>query len=312
MRHGLDEHDAREPVTGLAEEQRVDEPAGGRAPTSSHGAVAREAARAYKSPVPEGDTLFRIAATLGKALAGKPLTRFSSSLPALSDAGLDGRTITRVEARGKNLLIHFDDGRALHTHLRMNGSWHIYRPGERWQKPESQARAVLETADFVAVCFNAPVVELLAAGGAERHEGLRRLGPDLLKEDFDPIEARRRLRERNDLAVGDAIMAQSALAGIGNVYKSETLFLCRLDPFVLVGALDDATLDRVVAKARALMNQNLTGFPRRTRNALAGPRLWVYDRSGQPCLECGTLIKVRRQGVAGRTTYYCPRCQSAS
>lgn len=259
--------------------------------------------------MPEGDTLFRIAATLGKALTGKPLTAFSSTVPALAETNLAGRTVTLVEARGKNLLIHFDDGRALHTHLRMTGSWHLYRPGERWQKPAFQARAVLETADFVAVCFNAPVVELLAAGGVERHDGLRRLGPDLLKDDFDPIEARRRLRERGDLEIGDALMAQSALAGIGNVYKSETLFLCRMNPFVRVDVLDDATLDRLVAKARELMKQNLEGFPRKTRTALAGPRLWVYDRSGQPCLSCGTLIKVRRQGLGGRTTYYCPQCQ---
>jgi endonuclease-8 len=261
--------------------------------------------------VPEGDTLFRVATTLGKALTGKALTRFSSSLPALADARLDGHVVTRVEARGKNLLIHFDDGRALHTHLRMTGSWHLYRPGETWQKPVGQARAVLETADFVVVCFNAPVVDLLAAGGAERHEGLKRLGPDLLKDDFDPVEARRRLRERGDLAIGDALMAQGALAGIGNVYKSETLFLCRTSPFVRVDDLDDVALDRIVAKAQALMKQNLEGFPRRTRAALAGPRLWVYDRSGRPCLECGTLIKVWRQGMGGRTTYYCPRCQAA-
>jgi endonuclease-8 len=260
--------------------------------------------------MPEGDTLFRIATTLGKALTGKTLTRFSSTLPALAETGLEGRTITLVEARGKNLLIHFDDGRALHTHLRMNGAWHLYRPGERWYKPASQARAALETADFVAVCFNAPVVELLAAGGVARHEGLRRLGPDVLKEDFDPVEARGRLRERGDLAVGDALMAQSALAGIGNVYKSETLFLCKMSPFVRVDEIDDAALDRLVAKARELMKKNLEGFPRKTRSALAGPRLWVYDRSGKPCLECGTLIKVSRQGLAGRTTYHCPRCQA--
>jgi endonuclease-8 len=259
--------------------------------------------------MPEGDTLFRIATTLGKALAAKVMTRFTSPLPALSEAGLDGRTITRVEARGKNLLIHFDDGRALHSHLRMTGSWHIYRPGERWQKPERAARVVLETADFVAVCFDAPVVELLAAGGVERHEGLRRLGPDLLASEFDAGEARRRLRERGDLAIGDALLAQSALAGIGNVYKSEVLFLCRTDPFVLVSALDDATLDGLVAKARELMAKNLEGLPRRTRAALAGPRVWVYGRGGQPCLTCGTLVRVRRQGMAGRTTYYCPRCQ---
>ena len=261
--------------------------------------------------MPEGDTLFRIASTLGKAISGKVITRFASPLPALAEAHLDGRTITSVEARGKNLLIHFDDGRALHTHLRMTGSWHLYRPGERWQKPERMARVVLETADFVAVCFSAPVVELLALGGAERHEGLRRLGPDLLAEDFDAVEARRRLRARADLTVGEAIMTQSALAGIGNVYKSETLFLCRIDPFASVADLDDAALDRIIATARDLMHRNLDGAARRTRRALAGPRLWVYDRGGRPCLACGTLIKVRRQGLVGRTTYYCPSCQRA-
>ena len=259
--------------------------------------------------MPEGDTLFRIATTLGRAIGGKTMKRFTSPLPALANAGLDGRTITLVEARGKNLLIHFDDGRALHTHLRMTGSWHIYRPGERWQKPERAARAVLETEDFVAVCFHAPVVELLAAGGVERHEGLRRLGPDVLKSDFDPEEARRRLKERGELAIGDALLAQSALAGIGNVYKSEALFLCKTDPFVAVSTLADATIDGLVAKARELMGKNLEGLPRKTRTALTGPRYWVYGRGGQPCLSCGTLVRVRRQGVAGRTTYYCPRCQ---
>jgi endonuclease-8 len=259
--------------------------------------------------MPEGDTLFRIATTLGKALAGKVVKRFTSPLPALGEAGLEGKTVTRVEARGKNLLIHFDDGRALHTHLRMTGSWHIYRPGERWQKPERGARAVIETEDFVAVCFDAPVVELLAEGGVERHEGLRRLGPDVLGSEFDGDEARRRLRALGELAVGDALLAQSALAGIGNIYKSEVLFICRTDPFVAVSALDDGVIDRLVAKARELMMKNLEGLPRKTRAALAGPRYWVYGRGGQPCLTCGTLVRVRRQGMAGRTTYYCPRCQ---
>lgn len=259
--------------------------------------------------MPEGDTLFRIAATLTRAITGKVVTAFSSPLPALAEAKLEGRTITLVEARGKNLLIHFDDGRALHTHLRMSGSWHIYRHGERWQKPESYARVVLSTADFVTVCFSAPVVDLLAKGGVERHDHLQGLGPDLLKEEFDPVEARRRLRERGDRALGEAVMTQAAVAGIGNVYKSEVLFLLRLDPFAPVSAYDDATLDRVMEKARTLMKQNLQGYPRTTRTALAGPRVWAYGRNGEPCLECGTLIKVRRQGLAGRTTYYCPACQ---
>lgn len=259
--------------------------------------------------MPEGDTLFRIAVTLTKAIAGKVLTGFRSPLPALSDAALAGRTIAKVEAHGKNLLIHFDDGRCLHTHLRMNGSWHIYRPGERWFRAASRARVVLETADFVAVCFDAPVVELLAPGAVEHREGLATLGPDLLRDDFDALEARRGLRARGDLSIGEAVMIQGALAGIGNIYKSETLFACRQDPFVKVDALDDATLDRIIEKARTLLTRNAHADDRRTRHALAGPRMWVYGRGGQPCAQCGTIIRTRRQGVAGRVTYYCPVCQ---
>src|ERR1041384_1348710 len=130
--------------------------------------------------MPEGDTIFRAARTLGKVLGGKAVTAFHSSLPKLADATLVGHRVVRVEPRGKNLLIHFDDERALYTHMRMTGSWHVYRPGETWQKPERQAKAVIETADMVAVCFNAPVVELFSASELERHPVLRRLGPDLL------------------------------------------------------------------------------------------------------------------------------------
>lgn len=259
--------------------------------------------------MPEGDTLYRIAVTLQKAIAGRTVRAFRSPLPALAAAGLEGRTITKVEALGKNLLIHFDDGRALHTHLRMTGSWHVYRPGERWFKSERQARAVIETDAFVAVCFNAPVVELLAAGGVERHEGLRGLGPDVLKDDFDPLEARRRLRERDDSPIGEALMVQRALAGIGNIYKSETLFVCRANPFAKVAAFDDERLDAIVAKARELMMRNVGAGPRTTRASLDGRRYWVYGRSGRACYACGATIRLLRQGDAGRTTYYCPRCQ---
>jgi endonuclease-8 len=259
--------------------------------------------------MPEGDTLFRIATTLGKALTGKVLTRFASPLPALEDVALEGRTVAKVEAHGKNLLIHFDDGRCLHTHLRMNGSWHLYRPKERWFKAAHRARAVLETADFVAVCFDAPVVELLPPGGVERRDGLATLGPDLLRDDFDAVAARRGLRARGDLAIGEAVMIQGALAGIGNIYKSETLFACRQDPFVKVDEMDDAALDAIIEKARALLTRNAHASDRRTRHTLAGPKMWAYGRGGQPCLRCGTIIQTRRQGVAGRVTYYCPVCQ---
>src|ERR1051325_2857442 len=212
--------------------------------------------------MPEGDTIFRVARTLEKVLGGKNITAFWSPLPELSESELVGQRIERVEPRGKNLLVHLDDGRALYTHMRMTGSWHVYRPGETWQKPERQAKAVIETADMVAVCFNAPIVELLSASELKRHPVLRRLGPDLLAGEFDYEEASCRLRERNDLPIGVALMAQSAIAGIGNVYKSETMFLCQLNPFVAVKDISDQDLKRLLAKARELMKANLQGFPR--------------------------------------------------
>jgi endonuclease VIII len=262
--------------------------------------------------MPEGDTIFRAAAVLDKALAGKTVTGWRSPLPGFVDAKLEGHVIARVQAQGKNLLIHFDDTRVIRTHLRMTGSWHLYRAGERWQRPERQANLVVEAGELVAVCFNAPVVELLRAGGAERHPQLRALGPDLLKADFNPEEARRRLRDRGDQTIGEALMVQAVLAGIGNVYKSEVLFLLKTSPFLRVDALSDALLDALVAKAGELMTQNLDGTPRTTRHALTGGRYWVYGRSGMPCFRCRTLIKMRRQGLAGRSTYYCPVCQAES
>lgn len=261
--------------------------------------------------MPEGDTLFRIATVLGKAIGGKVIQRVRSPLPAIAGAGLTGRTVTRVEAQGKHLLIHFDDGRILRSHLRMTGSWHIYRPGERWQKPERWARVALDAGDIEAVCFSAPEVEILRPGEAALHPALSRLGPDVLKEDFDAAEAKRRLLALGEATIGEALLAQHALAGIGNVYKSEALFLRRMSPFKKVSELGDAEVDALVAEARALMKKNLGGAPRTTRFAASGGRYWVYRRSGRPCLTCGALIRMQRQGLAARSTYYCPRCQAA-
>jgi endonuclease-8 len=262
--------------------------------------------------MPEGDTIFRTARTLGQVLAGKTVTAFRSPLPGLDKTGLAGRRVIQVVPRGKNLLMHFDDGRVLHTHLMMTGSWHVYRPGEPWLKPARQARVVIETADFVAVCFNAPVVELVLERAAARRPMLSRLGPDLLGSEFDLAEARRRLRTRDELTIGEALLVQSLTAGIGNVFKSETLFLCGVDPFVRLRDLADGALDRLLRKARELMQANLQGYPRVTRRGGGnGGRHWVYGRKGQPCYRCGTPIQMRRQGLAARSTYWCAVCQRA-
>lgn len=260
--------------------------------------------------MPEGDTIHRAASTLHRALAGKTVTAFRSPLPALATADLAGRRIAAVEAHGKNLMIRFDDGRVLHTHMMMTGSWHIYRPGEPWKKPARRARALLETEDFVAVCFNAPFVELLSSRQRDRHPALSRLGPDILKKDFDAEDACRRLRERGDTPIGEALIMQRLLAGVGNIYKSESLFLCGQDPFQPVAGISDAALERLIGKARELMAANLDGVSRETRRALDGGRYWVYRRSGRPCRRCGTRIQMRRQGAAQRSTYWCPQCQA--
>ena len=259
--------------------------------------------------MPEGDTIFRTAVTLTKALGGAVITGFRSSIPKLRDVELINHHIKEIEARGKNLLIHFDDGRVLYTHMMMTGSWHIYRPGERWQRPERQMNLVLETQKFLAVCFNAPVVDLMSATEFRRSERLRSLGPDILRDDFDVEAVIGRLRELNDLEIGEALLAQRVVAGIGNIYKCETLFLCNVDPFVVVRDIPDTTLERVINEARKLMKANLGGGMRTTRRALTGKRLWVYGRHGELCMRCDETIRMRRQGRAMRSTYWCPRCQ---
>ena len=202
--------------------------------------------------MPEGDTIYRAAHTLDRALARRVVTRFDSVLPALTrideDAPIAGRTVQRVWSQGKHLLIAFSGDLVLRTHMRMNGSWHIYRPGERWQRSRHQARLVIETDAFVAVAFNVPVAEFYTARELVREPALRNLGPDLLSDPFDEDAALARLRARGPVEVGDALLDQRALAGIGNVYKSEVCFVCRTNPFTPVDRLSEQALPTVMRK----------------------------------------------------------------
>ena len=259
--------------------------------------------------MPEGDTIHRAADTMRRALRGARIDGFDSPLSHLRDVDLEGRTVTDVEARGKHLLIHFDDGRCLRTHMRMSGSWHLYAPGEAWRKPARQARVTLRTEDRVAVCFNAPDVELARSASRSRARGL---GPDLLDPEVTPEAIVERWQSRPRQPIGVTVMRQHLAAGIGNVYKSEVLFLERVNPFVATGTLASEDLLRVARTAQRLLRENLSGGPRTTRRSLHGPRAWVYGRSGKPCLDCRSPIRMRRQGVDGRSTYYCPRCQGVS
>ena len=276
--------------------------------------------------MPEGDTIFRAARTLNRALAGKSIVRFESVIPHLNrvhdDAPLTGRSIQAVHAAGKHLLMEFSGGLVLRTHMRMNGSWHIYRPGEKWQRHRRSMRIVIATADFEAVGFDIPVAEIIRAKDVAKHDELRKLGPDLLGDEFDAAEAARRIHERGTSEIADVLLNQRVLAGIGNVYKSEVLFACTISPFSTVATLDDVQIQRLVTTARKFLRANVTeglaamttytGFRRTTGRSDPKERLWVYGRAGEPCRRCGTAIAVRAQGRDARLTYWCERCQAST
>jgi endonuclease-8 len=267
--------------------------------------------------MPEGDTIFRTAEVLRRSLLGGVVRAARAQprpglvrVPRLD--GVVGTTVTSVEARGKHLLIGFSNGEWLRTHMRMPGSWHRYAVGEAWRLPASRASCVLETDAAVAVCSDAPEVELLSDAQLGRHAALTALGPDLLSPAFDAAEAVRRLRARPEVSLGEALLDQRALAGIGNVYKSEICFIERADPWRPISALSGAQLAALVATARRLLPANAGGGRRVTTGvARPGSALWVYGRAGRPCRRCGTRIQARRQGERGRLTYWCPSCQSA-
>jgi endonuclease VIII len=253
--------------------------------------------------VPEGDTLVRTADGLRPFLLGRAVTAASALQPGPQAGRLVGATVTAVEAHGKNLLIRFDNGLEIRTHLRMHGSWHRYRPGERWRRPPARARLVLEVPGSVAVCFDAPVVELFEVRTEALHPSLSRLGPDLLRDPVDIDEAVRRLRDpaRAALPIAVALLDQRALAGIGNEVKNEVLWRASRSPFEAVADLDDAALRQLVVLARDVLREGVaTG--RRPRS--------VYRRAGRPCPRCGALVQVEHQGTElPRLTFWCPHCQ---
>jgi endonuclease VIII len=253
--------------------------------------------------MPEGDTLARTAAGLRPYLVGRPVTAASARQPGPRAERLVGATVTAVEAAGKNLLIRFDNGLEVRTHLRMHGSWHRYRPGEPWRRAAARARLVIEVPGAVAVCFDAPTVELFEQRAEGLHPSLSRLGPDLLKDPFDTHEAVRRLRDPAGapLPIAVALLDQRALAGIGNEVKNEVLWAARVSPFTPVEAVDEGTLRDLVARARAMLLEGAaTG--RRPRR--------IYGRAGRPCPRCGAIVRGELQGTElPRLTFWCPGCQ---
>ena len=259
--------------------------------------------------MPEGDTVWLTGRRLHAALTGRALTRSDFRVPALATVDLSGREVVEVVSRGKHLLTRIAGGLTLHTHFKMDGTWHLYRPGERWRGgPDWQVRAVLENADNVAVGYRLPVVEVLPTD--REGDVVGHLGPDVLGPDWDAGEVLRRLRADPDREIGDALLDQRCLAGIGNLYKAEACFLAGLSPWTPVRDVPD--LPRLVDLCFRLLQRNKDTWAQvTTGDARRGRTHWVFERSGQPCLRCGTRVLLATQGKPpyDRLAYWCPHCQ---
>jgi endonuclease-8 len=274
--------------------------------------------------VPEGDTLFRAAGALHGALAGRVVTGFDTALAPLArihdDTPITGRTVERCASVGKHLLIWFSGDLVLRTHMRMSGSWHLYRPGEAWQRPARAMRVRIDTDAWVAVAFNTPVAEFLRERDLPHSRALAALGPDLLSPAFDPAQALRRLAAAGDRPIAEVLLDQRVVAGIGNIFKSEVLFLSGVHPdrptSSLTAAEQGAILDTAVRVMRANTGPGARsaivtyrGLRHTTRRASPGEGLWVYGRAGRPCRKCGTPIQAEKRGPDARATYWCAHCQ---
>jgi endonuclease-8 len=260
--------------------------------------------------VPEGDTVWRTARSLDKALSGSELISSDFRVPELATVDLGGEKVEETLARGKHLLTRIGDAHTLHTHLKMEGVWSIQRPGLPWRRPAHQARVVLTTPTAIAVGFSLGVVELLPR--EREDDAVGHLGPDLLGPDWDDAEAVRRLLAAPDRPIGEALLDQRNLAGIGNLYKSELCFTSGVHPAAPVGSVPDLT--RMVRRAKAMLEANKERVEQTTTGDLRrGRRTWVYGRERETCRRCDTPIEVEMHGEAGRerASYWCPACQPA-
>ena len=249
--------------------------------------------------MPEGDSIFRLAATLRQALHGKVVT---GARPTTFKR-LAGKTVVDVRSVGKHLLVDFDSGLSLHSHMGMRGAWHVYAPGAAWRRPEWQVKAVLETREAVAVCFGAQVVDLVAHDPAS----LRHLGPDLLGDGWSVDEVVRRARAHGATPIGELLLDQRVSAGAGNVYRCEALWQLRVNPWTPASEVPDGVLAALFETMQVAMGANTNEWRRRFPGYGKGA---VHGRGGRPCPRCGTTIRVRAQGEHARLTYWCPACQA--
>lgn len=268
--------------------------------------------------MPEGDTLARIREVLRPLLVGQQIRAARGRPGGAQLERVVGATVTDVRTRGKHLLIEFDSGLTLHTHLGLHGSWHRYRPRQVWRRPVARTAAVLETDHWVAACFDAPTVELLETRAVGIHPALRGLGSDAATDEFDVDAAIKRLRAPGlaTTPIGDALLDQDAVAGFGNVYRSELPFLERLDPFTPVGDVADTKLRSLLDRGADLVKLNSRGGARVTTAAGTPSNTYVYGRTGRPCLRCRTPIQsrvtLRTPNSPPRRVYWCPSCQRAA
>ncbi len=265
--------------------------------------------------MPEGHTIHRAARRLRSVLADRPLERVQARgahlVEAHAERELAGATVTGVEARGKHLLVHLDRGVTIHSHLRMDGVWHLYRRGERWRKARSRAWLVLGAGEWDAVNFDGPILQLHRTDELDQVPSLAQLGPDVLVDPFDDAEFVRRMRSTDgDRELGDAIMDQRLVAGIGNIYKAESLFIARIDPWRRMRDVTDDELVRIREVATRIMHDGVLDARAITFRGPGPAGQWAYGRAGRPCRRCGRPIQSRPQGEHQRTTYWCGACQT--
>ena len=280
--------------------------------------------------MPEGDTIYRAARAMQRVLAGAVVTGFETGYAHLArvndETPLAGRTIEKVEARGKWLLVYFSGDLILLTHMLMSGTWHLYRTGEAWQKPRRLMRVMLTTADWQAVGFSAPVAEFHTARTLERKADVAKLGPDILAGNFTLQQGVDALWARKDSApedeIANVLLNQRVIAGIGNEYKSEICFATGIHPFRRMRTLTAEEIARIVETAQRYLAQNVkdgigedfvtyTGSRRTTHSSDSRLRVWVYGRRDEECRRCGTIIQAYKQGADARITFWCPECQPA-